>query len=85
MQSFVRSVNSGNYESFLTDDEAKNKILLFTDKKSTSPLFKSLSKSFKDTLSFGEVRQSEEEAGLFAKFGITKTPTLMALTDPQNH
>ena len=81
----MRSVNTGNYESFLSDDEAKNKILLFTDKKNTSPLFKSLSKTFKDALSFGEVRKSEEESGLFAKFGITTTPTLMALTDPQSY
>ena len=85
MQSFVRSVNSQNYESFVTDDESKNKILLFTDKKNTAPLFKSISKTFKDKMSFGEVRKSEEEAGLFVKFGITATPTLMALTDPLNH
>lgn len=85
MQSFVRSVNSANYESFLKDDESKNKILLFTDKKNTSPLYKSISKTYKDRMSFGEVRKAEEESGLFAKFNIKDTPTLMALTDPYNH
>lgn len=79
-------MNSENYESFINDDASKNKILLFTDKKKTSPLFKSLSKAFKDRLSFGEIRKSEESGseGLFKKFGVTETPTLMALSDPAN-
>lgn len=85
MQSFVRTVGSANYDSFLKDEPLKNKILLFTDKKKTSPLFKSLSKTFKDKLSFGEVRQSEEQSGLFKQFSIDKNPTLLALTDPVNN
>ena len=80
----MRTVSSNNYESFLKDEPAKNKILLFSDKKKTSPLFKSLSKTFKDKLSFGEIRKSEEENGLFKEFKIEKTPTLLALTDPAN-
>jgi hypothetical protein len=53
--------------------------LLFTDRKTTAPLFKSLSKTYKDKLVFGEVKK---EAKLIANFGVTKIPTLMVLTDP---
>jgi hypothetical protein len=48
MMDFVRSVGPSNYDSFVSEAPNKNKMLLFTDKKSTSPLFKSLSKTFKD-------------------------------------
>lgn len=53
--------------------------MLFTDRKTTAPLFKSLSKTYKDKLVFGEVKK---EAKLIANFGVTKIPTLMVLTDP---
>lgn len=73
MMNFVRIVGPSNYESFVSDSASKNKILLFTDKKSTSPLFKSLSKTFKDQLAFGEVRKAQDESeaeSLFKKFNI---------------
>ena len=38
----------------------KHKILYFTEKKSTPPVMKALSKKFLDKLSFGEVRASDE-------------------------
>ena len=81
MQSFVNVVTKGNYEEFVQQSPSKNKILLFTDKKYTMSLFKSLSKTYKDKLVFGEVRQMNEPE-LFQKFGITETPTILALTDP---
>lgn len=58
MQSFVRTVNADNYESFIDEHPDKNKILIFTDRKSTAPLYKSLSKYYKDRLVFGEVKKS---------------------------
>lgn len=88
MQSFVRIVSAENYESFVADAPTKNKILLFSESKSVKPLFKSLSKTFKDKLSFGIVRKIDDAAspdGLFAKFNIQKTPTLMALTEPTTY
>lgn len=88
MQSFVRIVSAENYESFVADTPSKNKILLFSEAKSVKPLFKSLSKTFKDKLSFGIVRKIDDAAGpdsLFTKFNIQKTPTLLALTEPQNY
>jgi len=60
MQNFVSSVNEGNYDSFVDRDRTtKNKIMLFTDKKSTPTVFKALSKKHIDRLNFGEVKQSE--------------------------
>ena len=56
MQSFVNVVTQNNYQSFIDQAPQKNKILLFTDKKVTPPLYKSLSKTYKEKLIFGEVR-----------------------------
>jgi|TARA_B110001450_G_scaffold252932_1_gene275507 hypothetical protein len=38
-----------------------------------------LSKTYKEKLSFGQVKRDPE---LFAKFGVTTFPTLMVLSDP---
>ncbi len=56
MESFVSIVTSQNYESFLNEDLNKNKVILFTNKKSTPPLFKALSKEYKGKLLFGQVK-----------------------------
>jgi len=58
-------------------------VLLFTERKTTAPIFKALSKQFKDKLLFGEVRKSE--ADLIQKFKVTAFPTLLAVTDPFTH
>lgn len=84
MQSFVNIVTVENYQQFIDQDPQKNKILLFSERKSTSPLFKSVSKIYKDKLLFGEVRKHTEQE-LFDKFKISQTPTLMALTDPYSY
>lgn len=83
MQSFVSSVNSDNYAGFTGRDADKNKFLLFTDKKSTPAMYKMLSKKYLGKAVFGEVRKSETE--LLQKFQIYNFPTLMVLTDPDNH
>ena len=54
-------------------------MLIFTDKKSTPAIFKSLSKKYLDKLVFGEVRTSEKE--LLNKYNVDKYPTLLVLTD----
>jgi hypothetical protein len=56
MESFVEYVSQTNYKDFIKRDLFK--VLLFTDKKSTPPLYKVLSKDFKDKLIFGEVRNA---------------------------
>lgn len=83
MQNFVSFVNNENYEQFIERDPQKNKVILFTERKTTAPLFKSLSKTYKDKLLFGEVKKSDEE--LLKKFGVTETPKLLVITDPYNY
>jgi hypothetical protein len=75
-------VNSDNYEKYIETDTHKNKVLIFTEKKNTPPLIKSLSKTYKEKLGFGQVKKDPE---LFAKFGVTTFPTLMVLTDPLDY
>lgn len=82
MQSFVRTVTEENYENWIQESPDKNKVLLFTDRKSTAPLFKSLSKTYKEKLMFGEVKK---EPKLIENFKVTKIPTLMVVTDPYEY
>jgi len=56
MQSFVSIVTNENYDDFMKREPSKHKVLLFTERKTTAPLFKALSKQYKDKLLFGEVR-----------------------------
>lgn len=84
MQSFVSAVSEGNYESFIERDRmTKNKILLFSEKKSTPAVYKALSKKYLSRLTLGEVKSSEEE--LCKKFGVTIFPTIVALTEPETY
>jgi protein disulfide-isomerase A6 len=84
MQSFVSLVNYGNYESFTDRDGERTKVILFTERKSTSPLFKSLSKKFKGKINLGEARKSEDLA-LIKQYGVTKFPTLLAIKEPSSY
>ena len=61
-------------------DQNKFKVLIFTERKTTAPLFKAISKTYKDKLLFGEVRKSETE--LIEKFKVTQFPSLLVVTDP---
>jgi thioredoxin-like negative regulator of GroEL len=79
MQNFVRVINKDNYNDFITTYPERYHVLLFTSKKTTPPLFKSLSKDYLNHLSFGEVRQTENE--LIKTFNVDKFPTLMVLTN----
>jgi len=83
MQSFVRVINSNNYGDFVNENPTQHKIVLFTQRKSTPPLFKALSKHFKDKLSFGEIRQSEKE--LAQRFEVKAFPSVLVISDAENY
>lgn len=83
MESFVSIVLESNYKEFFSQDIDHYKLLLFTDKKGTSPLYMALSKEYKGKIIFGQVRQSE--LSLCKKFNIEKFPTLMIVTDYENY
>ena len=74
-------VNDDNYNNFIQREGDNYKILLFTERKSTAPLFKSLSKKYKGKLVFGEVRKSSESK-LIEDYGIKKFPTMIVVQDP---
>jgi len=83
MQSFVRVINSNNYGDFINENPTQHKVILFTQRKSTPPLFKALSKHFKDKLNFGEIRQSEKE--LAQRFDIKAFPSVLVISDGENY
>ena len=81
MESFVRIINSDNYEDFSSETNSNlNRILLFNPRKFTPPLYKALSKQFKGKLLFGEIRQSDKE--MVSKFKIQQFPSVLVLTEP---
>ena len=81
MQNFVRIINKDNYNDFITTHSERYHVLLFTSKKSTSPLFKALSKDYLNKLNFGEIRQSETE--LIKNYNVKTFPTLMILVEAE--
>lgn len=79
MQSFVRIVNSKNIDGYFEEAPDQAKIILFTNKKSTPPLLKALSKEFKGKVILGEVRSTESE--LVSKYNIKEFPTIIGLNE----
>lgn len=57
--------------------------MLFTNKKSTPPLFKALSKEFKGKLEFGMVRHSE--TALNGIFKVSAYPTLIVAHSDEDY
>ena len=55
--------------------------MLFTERKTTAPIFKALSKQLKDKLVFGEVRRGSEPE-LVKRFTVQTFPTLLVVTNP---
>lgn len=83
MENFVNLVRKENYDEFINQDKDQYKVLLFTQKKSTPPLYRALSKELLNKLVFGEVRESEKE--LISIFRVTTFPTLMVVTNPSQY
>ena len=58
-------------------------VLLFTNKPSTSPLYKAITLGYKNRLVMGEVRQvgsgSGSNADVVEKYQVTKFPTLLVV------
>lgn len=77
MPSFVARVKPSGGDAFFKDEVKFPHVLLFTDKTSTSPLYKGMSARFKGRISFGEVRKSDA-AELASKYSVTTYPTLLA-------
>ncbi|CAO3625800.1 unnamed protein product [Cunninghamella blakesleeana] len=75
----VKSKISITLDDFLnTDNSTLPKVILFTDKSTTSPMYKALSTDFGNGgLLMGEVRKSE--SAVLNEFGIDQFPTLIVI------
>ncbi|GAA5813602.1 hypothetical protein MFLAVUS_007085 [Mucor flavus] len=81
-QGDVKSKKSISLEDFLgLENETLPKALLFTNKPSTTPLYKALSVDFKDRMAVGEVKHSEKN--IVAEYGVNSFPTLLVITPDQ--
>jgi protein disulfide-isomerase-like protein len=77
MPSYIARIKESGLEAFFQDESALPHVILFTERKSTVPLYKGMSAEFRKQLAFGEVRKSEA-GDLSNKFGIDSYPTLIA-------
>ncbi|CAD8190483.1 unnamed protein product [Paramecium pentaurelia] len=80
MEDFVIVLSGFNFQEYI--EKSKPKVILFTNKKSTPPLFKALSKEFKGKLEFAMIRQSEIQ--LSQIFKITEYPSLVVAQNDQD-
>ncbi|CAG8741281.1 20424_t:CDS:2, partial [Gigaspora rosea] len=69
-------------EFFSKENDTISKVVLFTNKDQTTPLYKALSCEFHNRLIFGEVR--EKETAIVEKFGIDKFPKLLVIPKGSN-
>lgn len=83
MQDFVSVVTLANYNDFFEREKDIQKVLVFTDKKSTPAVFKALSKQYKGKLSFGHVRDSETQ--LIKNYKVSKFPSVILVTNPYDN
>ncbi|KAI8342571.1 hypothetical protein BC941DRAFT_413150 [Chlamydoabsidia padenii] len=81
----VKSKASISIDDFMElENSTMSKVILFTDKPTTTPLYKALSVDFGDgRLLMGEVKKSEKQ--VVDLFGIDKFPTLLVLTPGEDH
>jgi len=71
-------ITNNNHKTFVEEDVATPKVLLFTNAKKGTPfIYKALSQNFEKTLQFGLVRESED--GLAQKYKVKKFPALFVL------
>jgi hypothetical protein len=82
IESRVIEVTSNNYDTFITDNPGKPKVVLFTDKKGTPVIFKALSTHFDKTLLFGLIRDSE--SGLVSRFKVKSYPAVYLIKTPES-
>ncbi|CDF34893.1 Putative protein disulfide-isomerase, PDIA-2 Endoplasmic reticulum lumen [Chondrus crispus] len=87
MPSFVARVKPSGLDAFFKDDHRLPHVLLFTDKSSTSPLYKGMSARFKGRVAFGEVRKTDA-ADLVKKYSVKSYPALISFkageSDPEH-
>ena len=76
LEDYVRVLTKDNIEDFMKSNWAKPKVVLLTNKKSTPPLLKVLSKEFKSSAAFAIIKNSAE---LVSLFGDLRAPTIFSI------
>lgn len=79
MPNFIARVKESGIDAFFTDERSLPHVLLFTDKKSTSPLYKGMAAEFRNRIAFGEVRKPEI-GDLKSRYEIKSFPMLLAFS-----
>eukprot|EP00294_Goniomonas_avonlea_P010850 CAMPEP_0114558710 /NCGR_PEP_ID=MMETSP0114-20121206/10531_1 /TAXON_ID=31324 /ORGANISM="Goniomonas sp, Strain m" /LENGTH=398 /DNA_ID=CAMNT_0001744127 /DNA_START=149 /DNA_END=1345 /DNA_ORIENTATION=- len=77
MNNFVKQVKSDTEPAFVNPNPQIPKVLLFSDKSDTPPLFKGLAIDFKDKIHMGMVKSDDK--ALCSKYRVTKFPTILVL------
>jgi protein disulfide-isomerase A6 len=73
----VTKLSGSKFTEFLSDKNETAKAILFTNKGTTSALWRSLAVDFLDAISFAQVRDKETAA--VESMGVTKFPTIVVL------
>ena len=73
----VKKLKDEDYENWLQEKKDSAKAILFTDKGTTSALLRALAIDYLGSISFGQIRNKEEDA--VETFGISKFPTFVLL------
>ncbi|KRX06280.1 Thioredoxin-like fold [Pseudocohnilembus persalinus] len=71
-----------DFDNFMDIQEFETKVILFTNKENTSPLYKAITSTFRDRILFGEVHESSSD--LISQFNINEFPTLYYFTKQQD-
>jgi len=79
LPSFVATLTSKSFDTFLEKASGLAKVILFTDKSATTNLYKAISVEFKGRLAVAQVGKSEK--GLVEQFKVTTYPTLLVVKD----
>jgi len=77
LPSYVATVTEKSLAKFLDEEPTLDKVLLFTNKKETTSLYKALSIDYHHQLSLGQVRDTEKS--VVERYGVTKFPTLLVI------
>lgn len=78
MPGFIARVKDSGIDAFFRDERRLPHVLLFTDKTTTSPLYKGMSAEFRNLAAFGEVRK-KDAGSLLENFNVETFPTLLSL------
>jgi protein disulfide-isomerase A6 len=73
----VTRVTDAKFDDFLSKNNETAKAILFTNKGTTTPLWKALAIDYLGTMGFAQIRDKEKHA--VEVFGITKYPTVVLL------